>query len=80
VDLNALRLRVAAVEAAAGDGAVQHARVVHELDRLAEHLVGQTAAEAQDIKGQIQNLIIRVAPERHDVVLYLDIYCNGGHP
>jgi hypothetical protein len=80
VDLNALRLRVSAVEAAVGDAAVKHATVMHELDRLAEHMVGQTAPEAQQVKHLIQDLITRVAPERHDVVLYVQIYCNGGHP
>ena len=79
MDLDSLQVRVAAVEAAAGDAAVKHAAVMHELDRLAEHLVGETAPEAQDLKGRIQDLIARVAPERSDVVLYMDIYCNGGH-
>jgi hypothetical protein len=50
---------------------------VHELDRLAEHLVGDTSPELQAPKQRIQQLIAKVAPERHDVPRYVEVYCHG---
>jgi hypothetical protein len=77
VDLAALNNRIAAVEAAAQHAAVSHLVVMHELDRLAEHLVGDSSPELQGPKHRIQELIARVAPERHDVPSYVEIYCHG---
>jgi len=51
---------------------------VHELDRLAEHLVGDNSPELQNAKTRIQQLITQVAPERHDVPTYVSVYCHGG--
>jgi hypothetical protein len=51
---------------------------MHELDRLAEHLVGENAPELQSAKTRIQQLIAQVAPERHSVPTYVETYCHGG--
>jgi hypothetical protein len=77
VDLAALNARIAAVEVAAHRAAASHLAVVHELDRLAEHLVGDSTPELQGPKQRIQQLIEQVAPERHDVPTYVEIYCHG---
>ena len=50
---------------------------VHELDRLAESLVGVAAAEAQEVKNHIQQLLTQVAPERTDAMVYIEVYCQG---
>lgn len=76
MDLVALQQRVAAVEAAARTSTVQQSAVIHELDRLAEHLVGENAAEMQSVKAHVQELITQVAPERHDVLGYAEAYCH----
>ena len=78
MDLTALNDRIAAVEAAAHQAAVNHLAVVHELDRLAEHLVGDNSPELQNAKTRIQQLITQVAPERRDVPMYVSVYCHGG--
>ena len=69
---------VNSVEQAARHHQVAPAAAIHELDRLAEHLVGETNADAQHVKVHVQRLITELAPERHDVQLYADRYCNGG--
>jgi hypothetical protein len=79
MDSEALNQRVAAVEAALNRSAAQQAALVHELDRLAEHLVGESAPELQAAKAKIQALITQVAPERHDVVVYVEVYCHVTH-
>ena len=66
------------VEAAAREPRVAHSKVVHELDRMAEHLVGETAPEAQRVKMHVQRLLTQLAPERQDATLYAERYCNGG--
>ncbi len=66
------------VEAAAREPRVAHSAVVSELDRMAEHLVGETAPEAQRVKMHVQQLLTQLAPERQDVTLYAERYCNGG--
>ena len=77
MDLEALQARVSAVEAASHDLASRQVAVVHELDRLAEHLVGESAAELQGLKLRIQDLIARVVPERQEVVVsYVEVYCH----
>jgi len=78
VDLAALNTRISAVEAAAQHAASSHLAVMHELDRLAEHLVGENAPELQSAKTRIQQLIAQVAPERHSVPTYVETYCHGG--
>ncbi len=77
MELSVLQQQIAAVEAAARGTTVKPAVVVHELDRLAEHLVGETAPEAQGIKKRVQRLITQVAPDRGDAATYVDAYCNG---
>ncbi len=69
---------VSTVEQAARHHDVATGDAVHELDRLAEHLVGETNSEAQQVKLHVQQLITELAPERHDVRLYAEKYCNGG--
>ena len=76
MDLVALHERVEAVEAAARASAASNRALIHELDRLAEYLVGESAPEVQDVKGRIQTLIVQVAPDRGDVVVYLEVYCH----
>ena len=77
MDLAALNNRIAAVEAAAQHAAASHLVVMHELDRLAEHLVGENSPELQSAKTRIQQLIAQVAPERHEVPVYVESYCHG---
>lgn len=77
VDLVAVNQRVATVEAAARDSSAKQRAAIHELDRLAEHLVGESAPEVQGVKERIQLLITKLAPERHDVFVYVQIYCHG---
>ena len=52
MDPDTLNQRVAAVEAALNRSAAQQAALMHELDRLAEHLVGESAPELQAVEGQ----------------------------
>jgi len=66
------------VEVASREPRVAHSAVVHELDRMAEHLVGETAPEAQRVKLHVQQLLTQLAPERPDATLYAQRYCNGG--
>ena len=80
VDLDSLKAQVSAIEAAADHDSAKHAAVVQELDRLAEHLVGESDHEVLGIKHHIQDLIAQVAPERHDVLRYVEQYCNGSRP
>ena len=67
---------MAAVEAALRRSAVKQAALMKELDRLAEHLVGESAPELQSAKARIQTLITEVAPERQEVVVYIEVYCH----
>lgn len=76
MDAETLNERVARVEAALARTAAKQAALMHELDRLAEHLVGENAPELQVAKARIQRLITQVAPERHDVQVYLQVYCH----
>jgi hypothetical protein len=66
------------VEAAAREQRVAESAVVHELDRMAEHLVGETAPEAQQVKMHVQQLLTQLAPERQHLTLYAERYCSGG--
>lgn len=67
--------RVAAVEAALRSSAVRQVALMHELDRLAEHLVGENTPNLQAAKSRIQALITEAAPERYEVVVYVQVYC-----
>jgi len=82
VDLAKVQQRVQVVEAALAHGtgpAAERQKVlcIHELDRLAESLVGDQAAEAQEVKSRIQQLLIRAAPPRPDAMVYLEVYCHA---
>ena len=62
VDLAKVQQRVQVVEAALAHDtgpAAERRRLlcIHELDRLAESLVGDQAAEAQEVKSRIQQLL-----------------------
>ena len=78
MDLVRLGERLSVAEAAAQD-ARRHARVVRELDRLAEYLIGENAPEAQDLKVRIQRLITVIARDRTGVTVYLQVYCHVSH-
>ena len=81
MELEALQARVSAVEIASHDLATRKVAVVHELDRLAEHLVGESAPELQGLKLRIQDLLAQVVPERRDVVgsyTQADCHVTGG--
>ncbi len=75
LDLALLHQRVAIVEVDAAD-AGRRRSVIRELDRLAEHLVGHHAPEVQSMKRRIQELVVLVVPERHQVGVYIEIYCG----
>ena len=62
-------------EAAAGSERHRPA-IVRELDRLAEHLIGESAPEAQQLKVRIQQLIAVIAQDRAGVTIYLQVYCH----
>ena len=76
VDVAELRSRVAAVEAAVQANRATERKLADELDRLAEHLIGETAPELQRYKQRIQVLISRVAPHRREVEIYIQTYCR----
>ena len=82
MDLSSVQQRVGIVETVLSSSigpTADRRRVqcVHELDRLAESLVGEPAAEAQEIKNRIQLLLTQVAPQRTDAMVYIEIYCQG---
>lgn len=79
MDLIEVQRRVEAVEAAAATNRVGEKRLSDELDRLAEHLIGENAPELQPYKQRIQALAVRVHPATHaaaDVQVYLETYCH----
>ena len=73
-------LAVLAERLSAAEAAVHHAQrsdvIVRELDRLAEHLIGQGGPETQDLKIRIQRLIVVIAANRSGVAIYLRTYCQ----
>ena len=75
LDLTTLDARLSMAEAAAG---VERHRpaVIRELDRLAEHLIGESAPQAQQLKVRIQQLIAVVAQDRSGVTIYVQAYCH----
>ena len=81
MDMAAMQQRVGIVEAAlARNGGPANDRqkllCIHELDRLAESLVGEPAAEAQEVKNRIQQLLIAASP-RPDAMTYIEMYCHA---
>ena len=79
MDLSELRRRVEAVEAAVAANRASEKKLSDELDRLAEHLVGETAPELVQFKQRIQVLAIRVDPGTHaqaEVDIYVETYCR----
>lgn len=82
MDLSTVQQRVGLVETvlstSVGPAADRHRELcVHELDRLAEILVGEPAAEAQEVKNRIQLLLTHAAPQRLDAMVYIEVYCQG---
>ncbi len=79
MDISELQRRVDAVESAAAAHRVSERRLSDELNRLAEHLIGENAPELQQYKQRIQALAVRVDPSAHaadDVQVYLETYCH----
>ena len=76
MDVQELQRRVEAVETAAAANRSSERKLAEELDRLAEHLIGETAPELQQYKQRIQVLVTRVAPHRQDVAIYIETYCR----
>jgi hypothetical protein len=81
MDMAALQQRVEVVEAAlarnSGSGNDrQKLLAIHELDRLAESLIGEQATEAQEVKNRIQQLLITASP-RPDAMAYVEVYCHA---
>lgn len=74
-DLALLARRLSAAEAAVHD-AQRHDVIIRELDRLAEHLIGQAGPETQHLKIRIQRLIAVIAQNRTGVTVYLRVYCH----
>lgn len=82
MDLPSVQQRIGLVETALSGGGgppVDRRRLqcLHELDRLAESLVGEPAAEAQEAKNRIQQLLVRAGPQRPDAMIYIEAYCQG---
>ncbi len=76
MDVQELQRRVEAVEAAVAANRASEKKLSEELDRLAEHLIGETAPELQRYKQRIQVLVARVAPHRQEVEIYIETYCR----
>jgi hypothetical protein len=76
VNLTELQSRVAAVEAAVQANRASERRLADELDRLAEHLIGETGPELQHVKQRIQILVSQLAPQRQEVEVYIETYCR----
>lgn len=79
VDIGELQRRVEAVEAAVAANRASEKRLSDELDRLAEHLIGESAPELHQYKQRIQTLAVRIDPRTHaasEVEIYLDTYCR----
>ena len=71
---------VDAVEAASSRGTARSSAVVHQLDLLAEHLVGLHDPQARGLKQHIQEVLAQAMPDRlANEREYLDRY-GSGHP
>lgn len=76
MDLNEVEQMLTVVENAIHQ-ARRDERVLHELDRLAEVLVGETAQDAPAIKLRTQELIIMAGREpTHAMETYIEAYCR----
>ena len=79
MDIVELQRRVDAVEAAVAANRSGERKLAEELDRLAEHLIGENAPELQQYKLRIQALVVRIDPATHtaaEVDLYIETYCR----
>ncbi|HEY8059364.1 MAG TPA: hypothetical protein VID94_11455 [Acidimicrobiales bacterium] len=76
MEVTELARRVGAVEAALAAHRASERKLAYELDRLAEHLIGETTPELQQYKQRIQVLVSRVAPHRNEVEIYIQTYCR----
>lgn len=79
MEISELQRRVEAVESAVAGNRGSGRKLSDELDRLAEHLIGESAPELQAYKQRIQALAIRVDPATHtatEVEIYLETYCR----
>lgn len=79
MDIVDLQRRVEAVETAVATSRASEKKLSDELDRLAEHLIGENAPELQPYKHRIQALAIRIDPGTHaaaDVENYIETYCR----
>ncbi len=79
MDVQELQRRLEAVETAVAGNRGTERRLAFELDRLAEHMIGETAPELQRYKQRIQTLIIQLAPNGHavdQVEVYIETYCH----
>ena len=79
MDMIELERRVDAVEAAVAANRVTEKKLSVELDRLAEHLIGENAPELQQNKHRIQALAVRIDPDTHtaaEVEIYIETYCR----
>lgn len=79
MDISELQRRVEAVEAAVAGHRGSEKKLSYELDRLAEHLIGESAPELTVYKQRIQALAVRVDPATHaatEVEIYLQTYCR----
>lgn len=75
MDLDAVQEQLA-VLAAVTPEASRGERVLRELDRLAELLVGQTEHGVPAIKLRIQELIVMVGRKQTAVAMYIEVYCR----
>lgn len=79
MDIGEVQRRVGAVEAAVAANRASGKRLSDELDRLAEHLIGENAPELQQYKHRIQALAVRIDPATHavaEVETYIETYCR----
>ncbi|WP_041369029.1 hypothetical protein [Nakamurella multipartita] len=79
MDVSELQRRVDAVEAAMAANRASERKLALELDRLAEHLIGENAPELQQYKHRIQALAVRIDPDTHtaaEVEIYIETYCR----
>jgi len=79
MDIVELQRRVEAVESAVAANRASGKKLSDELDRLAEHLIGESAPELHQYKQRIQTLAVRIDPRTHaasEVEIYLETYCH----
>ncbi len=75
MDLDAMQRWVDAVESANSHGVTRSTAVDHQLDLLAEHLVGLQDPQARGLKQHIQEVLEHAAPDRPaDERVYLERY------